>query len=82
MLNLSTLLEDSARRYPDRDAVVLGDVRVDYQTLNAVANKVANLLVSRGIKPGDKVALSAARTCRSSRPSTTRSSRPVRSWSR
>ena len=58
MLNLSTLLEDSARRHPDRDAVVLGDVRVDYQTLNALANKVANLLVSRGIKPGDKVALS------------------------
>ena len=25
MLNLSTLLEDSARRHPDRDAVVLGD---------------------------------------------------------
>ena len=58
MLNLSTLLEDSARRYPDRDAVVLGDVRVDYQTLNGIANKVANLLVSRGIEPGDKVALS------------------------
>jgi long-chain acyl-CoA synthetase len=58
MLNLSVLLEDSARRYPDRDAVVLGDTRVDYQTLNTVANKVANLLVSRGIKPGDKVALS------------------------
>jgi non-ribosomal peptide synthetase component F len=56
--NLSTLLEDSARRHPDRDAVVLGDVRVDYQTLNGVANKVANLLVSRGIEPGDKVALS------------------------
>ena len=81
MLNLSTLLEDSARRHPDRDAVVLGDVRVDYQTLNAMANQVANLLVSRGIKPGDKVAL-CARTCRSSRPSTTRSSRPARSWSR
>ena len=30
MLNLSTLLEDSARRHPDRDAVVLGDVRLDY----------------------------------------------------
>ena len=58
MLNLSALLEDSARRHPDRDAVVLGDVRVDYQTLNALANQVANLLVSRGIKPGDKVALS------------------------
>jgi long-chain acyl-CoA synthetase len=58
MLNLSVLLEDSARRHPHRDAVVLGDVRVDYKTLNAKANAVANLLVSRGIKPGDKVALS------------------------
>ena len=58
MLNLSVLLEDTARRHPDRDAVVLGDVRLDYQTLNAMANQVANLLVSRGIKPGDKVALS------------------------
>ncbi len=58
MLNLSVLLEDTARRHPDRDAVVLGDTRVDYRTLNAKANQVANLLVSRGIKPGDKVALS------------------------
>jgi long-chain acyl-CoA synthetase len=58
MLNLSVLLDDTARRHPDRDAVVLGDARVDYKTLNAKANAVANLLVSRGIKPGDKVALS------------------------
>jgi long-chain acyl-CoA synthetase len=58
MLSLSVLLEDTARRNPHRDAVVLGDVRLDYQSLNALANQVANLLVSRGIKPGDKVALS------------------------
>jgi long-chain acyl-CoA synthetase len=58
MLNLSTLLEDSARRHPDRDAVVLGATRLDYATLDAKANQVANLLVSRGIRPGDKVALS------------------------
>ncbi|HEX5966872.1 MAG TPA: long-chain fatty acid--CoA ligase [Intrasporangium sp.] len=58
MLNLSVLLEDTARRHPDRDAVVLGDVRLDYKSLNALANQVANLLVSRGIRPGDKVALS------------------------
>ena len=30
MLNLSVLLEDTARRHPDRDAVVLGDVRLDF----------------------------------------------------
>jgi long-chain acyl-CoA synthetase len=58
MLNLSVLLEDSARRHPERDAVVLGDTRLTYAAVDAAANQVANLLVERGIKPGDKVALS------------------------
>ncbi|GGQ62988.1 long-chain-fatty-acid--CoA ligase [Couchioplanes azureus] len=58
MLNLSVLLEDSARHYPERAAVVLGDQRLSYAQVNAAANQVADLLVSRGIRPGDKVALS------------------------
>jgi long-chain acyl-CoA synthetase len=58
MLNLSVLLEDSARNFPDRDALVLGDTRLTYAQVNAAANQVANLLVERGIGPGDKVALS------------------------
>ncbi len=58
MLNLSVFLEDSARRVPDRDAVVVGDMRLTYAQVNGFANQVANLLVSRGIKPGDKVAIS------------------------
>ncbi|AGZ43505.1 long-chain-fatty-acid--CoA ligase [Actinoplanes friuliensis] len=58
MLNLSVFLEDSARRYPERAAVVLGDQRLTYAQVNAGANQVANLLRSRGIGPGDKVALS------------------------
>jgi long-chain acyl-CoA synthetase len=58
MLNLSILLEDSARNYPERAAVVLGDQRLSYAQVNAAANQVANLLVERGIRPGDKVALS------------------------
>jgi long-chain acyl-CoA synthetase len=58
VLNLSVLLEDSARRHPDRDAVVLGDTRLSYAQVDAMASQVANLLVSRGIQPGDKVALS------------------------
>jgi len=55
--NLATLLDDSARRYADRDAVVLGDTRLTYAQVDAAANQVANLLVERGIEPGDKVAL-------------------------
>ncbi|MFD4405005.1 long-chain fatty acid--CoA ligase [Nocardia sp. NPDC058499] len=58
MLNLSVLLEDSSRRYPHRDALVLGDTRISYSELDARSNQVANLLVSRGIAPGDTVAMS------------------------
>jgi long-chain acyl-CoA synthetase len=58
VLSLSILLEDSVRRHADRDAVVLGDTRLSYAQVNAQANQVANLLLSRGIEPGDKVALS------------------------
>ncbi|GAB1640704.1 long-chain-fatty-acid--CoA ligase [Krasilnikovia sp. MM14-A1259] len=57
-LNLATLLEDSARRHPGRDAVVLGDTRLTYAQLDAAANQVANVLADRGVRPGDKVALS------------------------
>lgn len=58
MLNLSVLLEDSARRYPTRDALVLGDTRISYAELDSRSNQVANLLRERGIEPGDTVAMS------------------------
>ena len=60
MYNLATLLENSADKYPEREAIVLGDTRLTYAQVNGAANMVANLLVSRGIQPGDKVALSCA----------------------
>ena len=58
MLNLSILLVDSARNHPERTAVVLGETRLTYAQVNAAANQVAGLLAARGIRPGDKVALS------------------------
>ena len=58
MPQLASLLEHSAAKHPDREAVVLGDTRLTYAQVNGAANQVANLLVSRGIEPGDKVALS------------------------
>ena len=58
--NLASLLEDSAEKYPDREAIVLGDTRLTYAQVNGAANQVANLLASRGIGAGDKVALSCA----------------------
>ncbi|HWJ10582.1 MAG TPA: long-chain fatty acid--CoA ligase [Nocardioides sp.] len=58
MTNLAGFLENSAQSHPDRTAIVFGDTRLSYPQVDGAANQVANLLVSRGIKPGDKVALS------------------------
>jgi long-chain acyl-CoA synthetase len=58
MLNLALMLEDTARRMPDRDAIVVGDTRLKYATVNAAANQIANLLADCGVRPGDRVALS------------------------
>lgn len=57
MLNLACLLEDTARRHPSRDAVVLGDQRLDYRSIDAAANQVAHLLTDRAdpereVRPG------------------------------
>ncbi|MEV4836495.1 long-chain fatty acid--CoA ligase [Nonomuraea sp. NPDC049486] len=57
MLNLSIVLEDSARNTPENTAVVFGDMLLPYSMIDTVANQVANLLVSRGIGKGDKVAI-------------------------
>lgn len=58
MLNLSVILEDSARRYPTKDAFVFGDTRLNYAQINGAANQIANGLAAAGIQAGDKVALS------------------------
>jgi len=58
MLNLAVILEESARRFPQKTAIVLGDTRLNYAQLNGAANQVANGLKRLGLEPGDKVALS------------------------
>jgi long-chain acyl-CoA synthetase len=57
MLNLSVVLDDAARDTPDHDALVFGDQRYSYAVVNTIANQVAGLLRSRGVRPGDRVAL-------------------------
>ncbi len=58
MLNLSVLLEDTARRYPSKPAFTFMDTVLNYAQINGAANQVANGLKSVGIQDGDKVALS------------------------
>ena len=56
--NLASLLEDTARAYPERTAIVFGETRLSYAQVDALSSQVANLLASRGIGHGDKVGLS------------------------
>src|SRR6478609_4812381 len=56
--NLAGLLEESAAAYPDRTAIVFGERRLSYTEVDTFATMVAGLLADRGIKPGDRVALS------------------------
>lgn len=56
--NLATVLEDSARFYPEKTAIIYGDHAFSYQQINAISNKIANGLRANGIQKGDKVAIS------------------------
>ena len=58
MLNLSTILESSARTYPNKVAFTFADKNLTYAQVNGAANQVANGLRAKGIKAGEKVALS------------------------
>jgi long-chain acyl-CoA synthetase len=58
MLNLAMIIEDHAKKRPQREAVVFGATRLNYGQLNAMACQVANGLAAYGIEPGDKVAMS------------------------
>jgi long-chain acyl-CoA synthetase len=57
-LNLSSVLEHSARLTPDRVAVSFGGQQITYAQLNATAGTVAAGLQALGIRAGDHVALS------------------------
>ncbi len=51
-------IEHHARIRPDAAAVICGDSQMTYAELNSATNRVANGLVSLGIRAGDHVALS------------------------
>jgi long-chain acyl-CoA synthetase len=56
-VNLASVIEQHARRRPDRIAVVFGGTRLTYAALNAWANRIAGGLAASGIGPGDHVGL-------------------------
>lgn len=57
MYNLASILEENVRENPNKEALVFGDMRLDYSTFNLMACQVANALKAKGVKPGDHVAM-------------------------
>jgi long-chain acyl-CoA synthetase len=60
--NLKQMLEKVAGEVPQQTAVVLGSRRVSYRELDETSNRIANALISLGIKKGDHVAILMSRT--------------------
>ncbi|WP_098898678.1 amino acid adenylation domain-containing protein [Streptomyces sp. st77] len=58
----TTVFEARAAQTPGKTAVVLGDEEVTYAELNARANRLARLLVDRGVGPEQTVAVMLPRT--------------------
>jgi long-chain acyl-CoA synthetase len=56
-LNLATILRESAKRFPEKKAIILGDAALDYATLDGFARRFAGGLKGLGIKPGQHIAL-------------------------
>jgi long-chain acyl-CoA synthetase len=52
---IGDLLKRAAQRFPERIAVTDGDRRVTFTEIERDANRFANYLVARGMKPGEKI---------------------------
>ncbi|WP_051637539.1 AMP-binding protein [Rhodococcus sp. UNC363MFTsu5.1] len=58
------VLCESARRHPDREAVVDGRERLSYQQLAASASQAGTAMTAAGIRHGDRIALWAPNSAR------------------
>ncbi|MBW1641533.1 MAG: long-chain fatty acid--CoA ligase [Deltaproteobacteria bacterium] len=54
---LPTVLDESARDYPDNVYTIFSGATRSFTQVQDTANRIANFLISRGIKKGDKVAI-------------------------
>jgi long-chain acyl-CoA synthetase len=56
-MNLKLMLEGTAGRYGDKDAIVFDDRRISYSELDEASNRLANSLITLGIRKGDRIAI-------------------------
>src|SRR5712691_3569343 len=56
-LNLAVILRESAKRDPDRVAIILDSFKFTYGQLDVRSNQVASSLKAAGLRKGDRVGL-------------------------
>jgi O-succinylbenzoate-CoA ligase len=54
---LGDLILRNAKKFPEKEAIIFEDQRMTYKVFNEKANKLANALISSGLKSGDRVAI-------------------------
>ncbi|ELA8361751.1 long-chain fatty acid--CoA ligase [Vibrio alginolyticus] len=58
MMNLAAALQRNAASKPDKTALICGAEKINYAQFDAIAGKIAASLINKGVKPGDRVAIS------------------------
>jgi len=56
-LSIKQMFNACAESHPDRDYLIINDIKMPYGLVNMMARKTANALLSLGVKKGDRVAL-------------------------
>lgn len=64
MVTIGATLRSTARRVPDREALIFGDTRYTYAELDAQVDRIAGALAAQGIAKGDRLALMATNSDR------------------
>lgn len=56
-LSLDVIVRRNGKRFPDKPALVMAGRSLDWQSLDQRVDQVANALLCRGFKPGERVAI-------------------------
>src|SRR5215510_6194097 len=56
-MQVEEFLEQSARRFPEKTALICAERRLSYKQIEEQSNRLAHGLISMGIRRGDRVAL-------------------------
>ncbi len=59
---VDAMIRAAAAEYPDRVAVVFGDTELSYREFDARVDRLARLLLARGVRTGDRVGVYAERS--------------------